>query len=422
MFKKTIIFMAAAALLVTSLAGCGSKAASTTGSDEPVTIKYLSYSAQPDHIKDLEKMIAAFEKENPKIKVKYETCLYDDYFTKLQTLAASKTLPDVFEINYENFVNYASKGSLLDLSGVISNDKSFDPSVYDKTSYDAYKYQGKQYGLVEKFSTCLLFYNKDLFDKAGVAYPNENWTWQDELAAAQKLTDTKKGIWGTYSPIQFYEFYKTIAQNGGSMFSDDMKTVTINSKQNVETLQWMIDKINKYHVTPTDAEMSGQKNEDMFKAGKIAMLRTGTWMFSYFKDAPFKWDVTLEPGNTQKAHHFFSEGVAISKDTKQAEAAWKWAKFFTSNKDCVETRVETGWDLPAVSDSAVYDSFLKQTPPDNRKAVLNALKTLVVPPVIENEAELADTVNKELDAARLGKKTPQKALDDAKTEIEKLIQ
>jgi len=113
MFKKTITFLTTAALMVSCLAGCGSSNKAATKTDEPVTIKYVSYSAQPDHLKDLEKMIAAFQKENPKIKVEYETYKYDDYFTKLQTLAASKTLPDVFEINYENFVSYAAKGSLF---------------------------------------------------------------------------------------------------------------------------------------------------------------------------------------------------------------------------------------------------------------------------------------------------------------------
>lgn len=426
MLKRLVSIMLVISMMTLVFAGCGtSKITKSVPQNQKTgkktTITYMTFSAAPDHIKDLEQMISKFEAQNPDIEVKYETVAFNDYFTKLQTLIAGGTAPDTFELNYENFVNYASKGALMDLSNLAANDKSFDPSVYDKNAYDVFKYNGKQYALVESFSNVVLFYNKDLFDKAGVPYPNASWTWKDELAAAQKLTDAKNGIWGTYAPIQFWEFYKTIAQNGGSIFSADKKHVTLNSKQNVEALQWMIDKVNKYHVTPTDAQMSGQSDGDLFKAGKIAMLRTGIWMFSSFKDAPFHWDIALEPGNTQKAHHFFANGVAISSNSKNAEAAWKWIKFFTSSKDAAKIRVSSNWELPALSDKSVMEEYLNQRPPEHREVVFEALKTLVVPPVTEKWNELTDIVGKELDAAKLGQKTPQQALDDAQKEVEQLL-
>ncbi|GKT33902.1 Bacterial extracellular solute-binding protein like protein, partial [Aduncisulcus paluster] len=225
----------------------------------------------------------------------------------------------------------------------------------------------------------LMFYNKDLFDAKGLAYPDESWTWEDELAAAQELTDEEAGIWGTYSPIQFWEFYKTIEQNGGTIFNDSKTEVLIDSKENVETLTWMIDKINKYHVTPSDAQMSGQSDADLFKAGKIAMLRTGIWMFDSFSEVPFNWDIALEPGNTQKAHHFFANGVAINKDTQNAKAAYEWVKFFTSSQESAKIRVDSSWELPAVTDNALVNDYLTKTPPANRSAVFEALDTLVVP-------------------------------------------
>jgi multiple sugar transport system substrate-binding protein len=425
MLRKVLAGIISAAVITTLFAGCSTKKEPTNANGgekkEKTEISFMAFSATPNHEKEVKEMMAEFEKQNEDIKVNYEAVAYNDYFTKLQTLLASGKAPDTFELNYENFVNYASKGALLDLTEQIAKDKSFNPSVYDKTSYDVFNYKGKQYGLVESFSNVVLFYNKDLFDKAEVKYPDESWTWKEELEAAQKLTDESNKIWGSYSPIQFWEFYKTIAQNGGSMFNKDMTEVTINSKENVETLQWMIDKINKHKVTPSDAQMGGQSDGDLFKAGKIAMLRTGIWMFSSFKDAPFNWDIALEPGNTKKAHHFFANAVAASAKTKNAEAAWKWMRFFTSSKEATTIRVNASWELPAISDRSILDAYLKQTPPPSRQVVFDALKTLVTPPVIEKSNELADIVNKELEAAKLGKKTAQKALDDAKVEIEKLI-
>ncbi len=244
---------------------------------------------------------------------------------------------------------------------------------------------------------------------------------EDELEAAQKLTDADAGVFGTYSPIQFWEFYKTIEQNGGQILSDDKTEVVINSPQNVETLQWMIDKINKYGVTPTDAQMSGQSDGDMFKAGKIAMLRTGIWMFGSFSDADFEWDISLEPGNTQKAHHFFSNGLAISAKTENPEAAWLWSRFMTSSDESTKIRVDANWELPAVTNEAVLTAYLENTPPMSKHVVFDALDTLVVPPVIENWNALTDAVGKELDEAKLGLKTPQEALDAAKEALEAII-
>jgi len=382
------------------------------------TITYFTFSAAPDHLEDLDQMIAAFKTANPGIDVKVETAPFDQYFTKLQTLIAGGTPPDVFELNYENFVSYASKGTLLDLTPLASGDVA---KRFSERAYAAFSRDGKQYGLPQSFSNVVLFYNKDLFDAAGVAYPTAEWTWQDELAAAQKLTDRDKGIWGTFSPVQFWEFYKTAAQNGCSVFGGDGTEVTINQPGCVEALQWMTDTINKHHVAPTDAEMAGVSDGDLFKQGKIAMLNTGIWMLPQFKDVPFKWDIALEPGNTQKAHHFFANAVAISPQSKNQDAAWKWAQFFTTSPEVAKIRVAASWELPALNDQALFNDWLEQRPPESRQVVFQALDTLVTPPVIEQQSQMTDAVNKLLEQAKSGTLTPQQALDQATTEIEELI-
>lgn len=389
---------------------------------EDVTIKYMTFSAAPNYLKELDATIAAFEADHPGIKVEYETAAWDAYFTKLQTVVAAKQAPDAFELNYENFVTYADKGALADLTPLIAADTGFSTDVYNPTALAAFQQGGKQLGLVESFSNVVMFYNKDLFDAAGVAYPTANWTWTEELEAAQKLTNAGAGVWGDFAPIQFWEFYKTIAQNGGSILSPDKASVTIDSPQNVETLTWMIDKVNTYKVTPSDVEMAGQSSEDLFKAGKIAMLRTGIWLLGDFaENAKFKWDIALEPGKTNKAHHFFSNGVAVSANSTHPAEAYQWIKFLTSSKAAVELRIAAGWELPAVSDAAAVQGYLDQPIPESREVVFEALDTAVVPPVIGNWNQLTDAVGKELEAAKLGQKTPEQALKDAKVAIEGLL-
>ncbi len=388
---------------------------------QETTIKYMTFSAAPNYIAQLEETIAAFEAQHPEINVEYETAAFSDYFTKLQTLVASRSLPDTFELNYENFVTYAERDALLDLNPLIAADEDFDIGVYNPTALAAFALDGKQYGLVESFSNVVLYYNKDLFDAAGLDYPSADWTWDDELAAAQALTNAETGVWGTFSPIQFWEFYKTIAQNGGAVLNADKTEVTLATPENVEALTWMIDKVNTHKVTPTDAEMGGQSPEDLFKAGKIAMLRTGIWMLGAFADAPFNWDIALEPGKTQKAHHFFANGVAVSAQSQNAEAAYEWVKFLTSSKEAVEIRIAAGWELPAVTDEAALEGYLAQPIPESREVVFEALDSAVVPPVIGNWNQLTDAVGKELDEAKLGRKTPEQALTDAAAIVQGLL-
>ena len=386
------------------------------------TVKYMTFSPAPDYIEELEATIAAFEAAHPDINVEYETQAYNEYFTKLQTVIAAGQAPDAFELNYENFVSFAKKGALADLTPLIAADTGFSTAIYNPTALAAFSQDGKQLGLVESFSNVVLFYNKDLFDKAGVAYPSADWTWKEELDAAQKLTNAGAGIWGDLAPLQFWEFYKTIAQNGGSMFNADKTEVTLDSPANVETLQWMVDKVNKYHVTPTDIELAGESDTDAFKAGNIAMLRTGIWMFGDFgANAKFNWDIALEPGNTAKAHHFFANGVAVSATSPNAAAAYEWLKFLTSSKEAVEIRIKAGWELPAVSDPAYLQGYLDQPVPASREIVFQALDTAVTPPVIENWSQLTDIVGKELEAAKLGTKTPQQALTDAATAVKAIL-
>ena len=388
---------------------------------EPVTLNYLTFSAAPDHLKDLDALIQAYEKLHPNITIKVETAPFADYFTKLQTEIAGGTAPDVFELNYENFVTYAAKGVLLDLTSQSKADPNFKADIYYPRAYNAFNLNGLQLGLPASFSTVVLFYNKDLFDKAGVAYPTATWTWTDAAAAAQKLTNSSAGVWGLYSPIQFWEFYKKAAQNNCQFFSADKKTVTVDAPDCVAALQTMVDFVGKDKVMPSDADLGGVADGDLFKSGKLAMDVTGIWMFSAFKDASFKWDIQVEPGMKQQATHFFANDVSVFAATKHPQEAWQWAQFFTSSPDVAAVRVKSGWDLPALSNQTYVADYLSQTPPANRKAVFDSLNFAIVPPVIERQGEMQDDVNKLLDQVKLGQLTPQQALTQAKTQIEDLM-
>jgi multiple sugar transport system substrate-binding protein len=413
---RRFIAIAGLMMAVLALSACGTSTANTGG---PVKLTYFTFSAAPDHLTDLNTIIQAFHSQHSNITIDVQTASYNDYFTKLQTAIAGGTAPDTFELNYENFVSYSSAGSLLDLSGQASSDSGFKSSVYYPRAYGVFNQNGKQYGLPESFSDVLLFYNKDLFDAAGVSYPTTDWTWSDELTAAQKLTNASKGVWGDFQPIQFFEFYKVLAQNGGKFFSSDKKHSTFNDQAGVDAATWLVSKVGK--VMPTDAQLGGQNDEALFKAGKLAIWHAGIWEFAAMKSVPFKWDIQLEPGKVTKAHHFFANSVVASSKTSHKTEAWQWLRFLTSSTDAVKTRLAASWELPAVADQSLFSTYLSQTPPANRAAVFKALDNIVVPPVIEQESKMQDVVSKSLEKAKLGQESVKQALDEAAQKVDALL-
>lgn len=397
--------------------GCASLVlAAPALAQDSTTVRYFTFSAAPDYLEELDTIVTAFEEANPGVSVEVETAPFADYFTLLQAGVASGDAPDVFELNYESFVTYAANGALLDISDLVSADAPFYPRALE-----AFQYEGAQMALPATFSTVLMFYNADLFDQAEVAYPTADWTWDDAIAAAQAIRALGDDTWGLFSPTQFWEFYKKAAQNGEcSFFNADMTESTINSPACVSTLETMVGFMND-DLMPTASELSGVSDSELFLSGKLGMLVTGIWMFGAFADAPFAWDVEVEPAINQNANHFFANGVAVSASTANGEAAAAWATFLASSETAANVRVEAGWELPALNEPAYFEAYLEQTPPENREAVFAALENPVTPPVIERQNEMQDAVNALLTQVVDGELTAQEALDQAKAELDALI-
>ncbi|MBU1019565.1 MAG: sugar ABC transporter substrate-binding protein, partial [Firmicutes bacterium] len=358
-------------------------------------------------------MVAAFEVANPDIKVNIETLGYNDYFTQLAIRVAGNQAPDVFELNIENFRAYADKGAITEID---TND--VDVSNIHPTTLEAFKIGDKQYGLPTKFSNVVLIYNKDLFDQAGIAYPAKTWTWAEELAAAQAISALGDDIFGIFRPIQTWEFYKTVTQNGGGMMNADQTAFTLNSPENVEALEMMIARVNDTNVTPTTEQLGGMGDWDLFLAGRLGMIVTGIWAFGTFaSDANFAWDIQVEPGMTQKATHFFSDAVVVSESSKEKEAAVKFAAFLSGSEEAALLRANANWDLPVALTDAVKTAYLAVTPPNNKQAVFESLDSLTMPPSLERFGEVADDLQSFLDLAIAGELTAQEALDQAQALI-----
>ncbi len=396
-----------------ALAGC-SGPATTPGAAEDVTITYSNFISAGGNEKNLEAIVDAFEKENKGITVEVKTLPYADYFTALQTDLAGGTVADVFDIEFANYAAYQKSGVLAPLEGV-------DTSAYQASLADAYATDGTQYALPSSFSNVVLFYNADLFDAAGLDYPTADWTWADEKAAAEKLTDTDAGVWGDYQPISYHEFYKAVAQAGGEFLKAD-GTLGFNSPEGIAAAKWLVEKSGT--TMPTAEQGAGTPDFDskLFADGKLAMWHSGIWMFGGLADAGIAWDIAVEPGDTQHASALFSNAVGVSAGTKNKEAATKFAEFLTSSKTTVDTRLKAGWELPPIADEAALSAYLDITPPANRQAVFDSLDEVALAPSIgDGQAEMQDIVTEELTEAAAGRKTVEEALTDAEKRIAPLL-
>lgn len=384
--------------------------AGTETTEEAVEITYANFNASGGNEETLQKMYEAFHEEYPNITVNIETIGYDDYFTQMQTRVAGGTAPDCYELNIENFAAYANKGVLAELTGI-------DTSGYNATALNAFSVNGKQYGVPGNFSNVVLIYNKDLFDQAGVSYPTDDWTWDDAMEACEKISALGDDIYGIYQPITFNEFFKVAAQYGGGVLNADKTEFTINSEENLKAATMMISKVTDTNVQPTEAQMGGMGDWDLFESGRLGMIPTGIWAFNTFADAcDFNWDICVEPGGTQKATHFFSNALVVNADSDKKEAAATWINWLASSDTSAQMRIDAGWDLPAISNEEVLSGYLKLTPPENRQAVFDSLNYLTVAPIIEDYSLMSDIITGKLSLAAGGEITVQEALDQAQEE------
>ncbi|MCL2034371.1 MAG: sugar ABC transporter substrate-binding protein [Oscillospiraceae bacterium] len=426
---KKIIALFSAGIMVFSLMACSGGGGSASNDSAPnstsagdsgaqsAAINFDQFSGSGDNEKFLIEMIDRYKDQNPHVDIKLQSYGYDDYFTQLSAKVAAGRAPDVFELNYENFVAYAGNGSLKSLDGT-----GIDTSVYNDMALKAFSKDGVQLGVPNSFSNVILIYNKELFDRAGIAYPTNDWKWADAMAAAETIRALDDNIYGYFHPLSFHEFYKTVAQNDGGFLSADGSSFTFNTPQNIETLTYMVDMQLKTNVMPTEAQLGGMGDWDLFKSGRLGMIINGIWAFPDFtRDCDFEWDIVVEPGNIRKATHFFSNGYVVGNESGVAEEAAKFITFISSNPEATQIRLDAAWELPPVNDDSIISQYKAKTPPANREAVFQSLDYLVTPPVISQFAELQDIVGRHLSDAANGIMTPEECLESLQAECESRI-
>ncbi|MHA6533539.1 ABC transporter substrate-binding protein [Paenibacillus sp. BAC0078] len=367
--KRKLGFLMVMMLVVVSvLSGCGGgnnnsdKASSSNGgssnavSDKPVDLTLTMWGSESDK-KVMEQRLEIVKKTNPNINVNV-LLVAGDYDQKVQTMIAGGTPPDIMMIA-ENYQVYASKEQIIPLDDFITASKLDMKERYSDDISSLMSYQGKQYGLLDRAGAMVLFYNKDLFDKAGVAYPTKEWTQKELLEAAKKLTVKEGGKtvqWGYYPGSWWPQWMQLVYQNGGSLFDANNKP-TFDTPQVRDALQLLNDMSYKYGTSPTTTEIADMGNvgaDPLFAQGKIAMETTGFWNIgSLSKVEGINWDISPIWGETNA----FFNGLTITKQSKHQEESFKIISGLTA-LDAQMPIIESGQDAPATKPALTSDAFV----------------------------------------------------------------
>lgn len=327
--------------------GQGESSSSNNGT---VKIKFSMWDAVPKN----NNFVENFMKENPDIIIEMVSIPADSYSQKLNTMVATNTAPDVMLVWECDLPNFANGDKIVALDDYISDTKSFSAEDFIPAVNNVRKISGgKNYGLPWCYAGEILYYNKNMFDKSGVSYPTNKWTWDDFTNAAKKLTIVENGIttqWGADDMTFGGLWYSTIGAAGDSVIDQSGNLVMGEGLR--KTLQWQYDLVNKFKVVPPPSASSA--GSDLFLSGRAAMTRTGSWMCSTYRQIEnFSWDIAILPKGTRQYSSLHTGFFTISKDSKNKEAAWRFIEYCMSEEG--QKSISTAYNNPSAITSFAKD-------------------------------------------------------------------
>ena len=290
-----------------------------------------------------EQMVDAFQQYHPNIAINVEV-IPADYWTVVKTQIAGGDPPDIMWINVPNYPDLALNDALLPITDLVARD-GVDLSPFPQSLVDSYTLNGELYGISKDYDTVGLFYRADLFDAAGLDYPDETWTWDDLKAAAAALTTDD--VWGYAGGLSIQEFeLNLVRQNGGELVSADGTHTLFGEPAACEAIQFLY----SFHTdgtAPDQVTQDASHHWGLFADGRVAMMQDGSWAARGYLDSPFDIDVApLPAGPEGRANTIHGLAWGILSDTDHPEAAWAFLKFLATEAAHL-MQAETGAVIPS---------------------------------------------------------------------------
>ncbi|WP_078409930.1 ABC transporter substrate-binding protein [Priestia abyssalis] len=330
-------FLAVTLFSTSVVAGCSQEESSKTA-DGKTEIVLSGWGGNPTETKLLQQTIRDFEKENPDIKVKHDV-IADQYMDVLKTRLIGGTAADVFYLDAFEAPGLIDAGVLEPLDKYVKKD--FDTADFEKPLLQAFQQNGKTYGFPKDYSTLALFYNKEMFEEAGVEVPK---TWSELQEAAKKLT--KAGVYGFGVMPELARLYYLAESKGGQVMTDNKASFA--SKEVTEGLQSILDMRLKDKSAAQPNEVGADSGIEMFGQGKAAMVLEGNWAIPYLGDTfpNISYGTAEVPTVAGKKDTMaFTVAYVMNKETKHKEAAWRLIEYLTG-KEGMKTWTSKGYALP----------------------------------------------------------------------------
>lgn len=343
----------------------------------------------------IEESILKFTEETGiKIKPKPVT---GDFFDQLKTGYASKTEPDVFFMDIYQFANFVDAGLLLNLDKYISQEHM---AKFNQNLLNIFKEDGITYGLPKDYNTLGVFYNKDMFDEAGIEYPKNDWTFEDFLNICEKLKQyyEPKGKYALVLQNEIARFQPILEMLGADFNYNEKGYPIVNTKEVAQGLkQWKMLFEKGYATTPKD--LGRDWDGDAFDGQDAAMTIDGNWMNTFMAGTGSGTNygvVDLPSINGNKANMFFTVAWSVSANTKSPENATKFVQWVTSDI-MAEELVEKyeGGNIPPTT--ALEQKFLQDY--ENKQGFVDAGQIaskydygLVSPMLVTNMNNLAEKI------------------------------
>ena len=327
---------------------------SFASAEENVTITFAFWDNNQEP--GMKAIADAYMAAHPGVTVEVQVTPWDQYWTKLEASAqgGGEAMPDVFWMHSNQFFKYVAADKLLPL------DFEYDYTPYPAGVTALYNFNNVHYAVPKDYDTIALVYNKEIFDNAGIAYPDDTWTWDTLLETAQKLTDAEKGIYGFGAPNDRQSGYlNLIYQNEGFAFEDGKSGYDQAATQ--EAIQWWVDLQKVHQVSPSQESFVDMGVDDQMQAGKLAMCFTGSWMMSSYTNNELfadKFDLAVLPQGKTRASIYNGLGYAGAASTKYPEVVKDFIQF-CGTEEANKLQAEKKAAIPAYAGTEKYftDNF-----------------------------------------------------------------
>ncbi|HXF63393.1 MAG TPA: sugar ABC transporter substrate-binding protein [Caldilineaceae bacterium] len=362
----------------------GAEAAPAT---EEVTLVYWALQGENGDNNLVRGVIDPFHEQHPDINIDFQEVPWDGYYEKYQTLSAAGQAPDIAFVSAAWIQDFARLGIALNLDPFVEKTGVFGPEDADKyflNTLDGLRYPrgGSLYAIPYEWVTIVFYYNKDIFDAAGEAYPTNDWTYDQIVEVGDRLTRRSGDQVEQFGFISHWDYSildSSLHANGGDILNEDYSEALLDSPQNVETVQWWVDLIHEHQIAPLPAEFAEGGPTSFFSSGRVAMAILGVWGIQEFREqASFNWDIAMLPkGKELQTAVQWPNQYAINAKTAHPDEAFTFA-MFAIRPDRPADTVGIG-KVPVVKSMAYSDVWLEQDKPPANKGVILEMGELVVP-------------------------------------------